>query len=338
MFTAGEQGIERSRYPGDNITYAKAKELLLAAIGADIECTVERIMPWSAISENAERIVSSTTMCLIADYMQGRIFLAGDAAHIVPPTGGYGGNMGIQDAYNLAWKLALVLNNKAGDGLLETYEQERLPAGMFTVGQAYARYVNRSAPELKDDQTPQQINDFSVELGLRYNHSGAVKYGPTGGGEIVEDPEDPTASPGSRAPHFWMDEDDKISIHDVFSPSEYTLLMRHSSTGWYQASKALENQFPLKIAVVSHPSFCMAYKVAESGCVLVRPDGIIAWKGDGLQVDDDRSEMACRGVLRGVLTEILFLNSACTDKSTFKSQSSSKDYARSLNLEKYSSS
>jgi len=57
VFTAGEKGAEKSRYPGDNITPAKAKELLLAAIGADIECTVERVMPWSAISENAERMV-----------------------------------------------------------------------------------------------------------------------------------------------------------------------------------------------------------------------------------------------------------------------------------------
>ena len=330
MFTAGERGTEKSRYPGDNITNANAKELLLAAIGADIECTVERVMPWTAISENAERIVLST-MCLIADYLQGRIFLAGDAAHIVPPTGGYGGNMGIQDAYNLAWKLALVLKCKAGDGLLETYEQERLPAGMFTVGQAYARYVNRSVPELKDDRTPQQIADFSVELGLRYNHSGAVKYGPTGGGEIVEDPGDPTASPGSRAPHFWMDDNAKTSIHDIFSPSDYTLLVCHSLTGWYQAGKVLEKQFSLKVAVVSHPSFCVMYKVAESGCVLVRPDGIIAWKGDCLQFGDDGSEMTCRGVLSGVLTEILYLNSACTDKSALKSS------ACALNLEKYPS-
>ena len=263
-------------------------------------------------------------MCLIADYMQGRIFLAGDAAHIVPPTGGYGGNMGIQDAYNLSWKLALVLNNKAGVGLLETYEQERLPTGMFTVGQAYARYVNRSAPELKDDRTPQQIGDFMVELGLRYNHSGAVKYGPAGGGEIVEDPSVPTAGPGCRAPHFWMDEDANTSIHDVFLPSQYTLLVSDSSTGWYQAGKALENQFPLGTAVVSHPSFCVLYKVAESGCVLVRPDGIIGWKGDGLH-----SEMECRDVLCGVLTEILFLGSA-------KLQSSSNDYVRVLNLGQYS--
>ena len=277
-------------------------------------------------------------MCLLPDYIQGRIFLAGDAAHIVPPTGGYGGNMGIQDAYNLAWKLALVLKNKAGDRLLETYEQERLPAGMFIVGQAYARYVNRSAPELKDDRTPQQIGDFSVELGLRYNHSGAVKYGQTGGGEIVEDPSDPTASPGCRAPHFWINEDAKTSIYDVFSPSEYTLLVCHSSTGWYQAGKALENQFPLKIAIVSHPSFCVAYKVAESGCVLVRPDGIIAWKGHGLQVDGDGRETECRQVLCGVLTEILFLSSASTDKSTLKVQSSSKNFARVLNLEGHSSS
>ena len=218
-----------------------------------------------------------------------------------------------------------MLDNKAGRELLETYEQERLPTGMFTVGQAYARYVNRSAPELKDDRTPQQISDFWVELGLRYNHSEAIKYGPEGGGEIVEDPGEPTASPGARAPHFWLDEDAKTSIQDVFSHTEYTLLVSHSSSGWYHAGKGLENKLPIKTVLLSHPSFSVIYKVAECGCVLVRPDGVIAWKRD-----EDDIEKACREVLCGVLTEILLLGS---DKST---HTKSKDYVRALNLEKYS--
>ena len=78
-------------------------------------------------------------------YQSGRVFLAGDAAHVVPPNGGYGGNTGIQDAHNLAWKLAVVLAGTAGPELLQTYD-ERRPVGDLTVEQAYARYVTWVAP------------------------------------------------------------------------------------------------------------------------------------------------------------------------------------------------
>jgi 2-polyprenyl-6-methoxyphenol hydroxylase-like FAD-dependent oxidoreductase len=71
---------------------------------------------------------------LVTTYRKGRIFLAGDAAHLHSPTGGQGMNTGIQDAYNLAWKLALVLQGKAGEALLNTYEEERKPVARQVVG------------------------------------------------------------------------------------------------------------------------------------------------------------------------------------------------------------
>ena len=101
------------------------------------------------------------------------MFLAGDAAHLMPPNGGFGGNTGIHDAHNLAWKLALVLQGRsAGPGLLESYEAERKPVGKFTVEQAYTRYVTRTAPYLgaKDFQPP--ANDFNIELGYLYRSPG----------------------------------------------------------------------------------------------------------------------------------------------------------------------
>ena len=76
-------------------------------------------------------------------YRVGRVFLAGDAAHIVPPTGGLGANTGIQDAHNLAWKLAAVVRGEAGPALLDTYHDERRPVGLFTMGQALARWGSR---------------------------------------------------------------------------------------------------------------------------------------------------------------------------------------------------
>jgi 2-polyprenyl-6-methoxyphenol hydroxylase-like FAD-dependent oxidoreductase len=97
---------------------------------------IEDIATWQAVADVAER------------YSDGRIFLACDAVHVVPPNGGFGGNTGVHDAHNLAWKLALVLNGTAGPGLLATYDAERRPVGEFTVEQSYARYVTRVAPYL----------------------------------------------------------------------------------------------------------------------------------------------------------------------------------------------
>src|SRR3954462_16043433 len=90
---------------------------------------------WQAEANWAERL------------RDGRVFLAGDAAHVVPPNGGYGGNTGVQDARNLAWKLAAVVKHEAGPELLDTYDEERRPLCRLTVDQAYTRYATRVVPE-----------------------------------------------------------------------------------------------------------------------------------------------------------------------------------------------
>jgi len=228
----------------------------------------------------------------------------------VPPTGGFGGNCGIHDAHNLAWKLALVLKKQAGPSLLKTYEQERLPIGTFTVDQAYARYVNRSAPELRDHRVHAEVNDYSFELGQRYNQSQGVEYGLSQPGIIHEDPLDPVATAGSRAPHFWLDNSAETSIHDIFSITGYTLLVpkSHHLAYWMDAGDALKKEFPLKTVVVSHPRFCSLYKITHSGCVLVRPDAYIAWKAAGVPLGTGSQTEVCRDKLRGVLRRITFLD------------------------------
>jgi 2-polyprenyl-6-methoxyphenol hydroxylase-like FAD-dependent oxidoreductase len=95
------------------------------------EPTTARNLRWSSVFRISHRIVDA--------YGRGRVFIAGDAAHIHPPTGAQGMNTGIQDAHNLAWKLALAVRGVAADGLLDSYDAERRPVGEEVVGRTVAR-------------------------------------------------------------------------------------------------------------------------------------------------------------------------------------------------------
>jgi 2-polyprenyl-6-methoxyphenol hydroxylase-like FAD-dependent oxidoreductase len=117
------------------LTQERALEFLHTAIGTNMPMEVVDIAPWQAEANCAERLHA------------GRVFLAGDPARVVPPNGGFGGNAGVQDAHNLAWKVAAVVKGDAGRGLLATYEAERLPLCEFTVRQGYTRYATRVVPE-----------------------------------------------------------------------------------------------------------------------------------------------------------------------------------------------
>src|SRR5205823_5739992 len=137
------------------ITEQRALELLRAAIGVpEIPVVIEDVAKWQAVADSAER------------YQDGRVFLAGDAAHVVPPNGGFGGNAGVQDAHNLAWKLAAVVKGEAGPALLDTYEAERLPQCELTVRQAYTRYATRVVPERGTDGVDPPVPDIELEIGL----------------------------------------------------------------------------------------------------------------------------------------------------------------------------
>src|SRR5687768_6277624 len=108
------------------LTEARCLEWIRVALGSsDIPVTIDNVMTWNAEANHAER------------YDSGRVFLAGDSAHAMPPNGGFGGNTGVQDAHNLAWKLAMVLRGEAGSELLSTYDAARRPVGAFTTEQAY---------------------------------------------------------------------------------------------------------------------------------------------------------------------------------------------------------
>lgn len=128
----------------DDITEEKAVELVRAAIGEpDLEVGIIAQLPaggakWLSFVIGAQ---------VARDYRQGRVFLVGDAAHLVPPTGGFGASLGIQDANNLAWKLAAVLDGEAGPELLDTYQAERHPVAWMTLQQALGMMQERTGDE-----------------------------------------------------------------------------------------------------------------------------------------------------------------------------------------------
>src|SRR5262245_19706824 len=176
------------------------------------------------------------------NFQSGRVFLAGDAAHLMPPNGGFGGNTGIHDAHNLAWKLALVLKGVANPQLLSTYEPERKPVGKFTVEQAYTRYVTRTAPYLgaKDFQPP--ANDFNIELGYLY-HSPAI-VAENGENKGHDDPRSTRGRPGSRAPHAWLARGGrKLSTIDLTGKSFVLLAPRPDGHAWGRAARAVMQKF-----------------------------------------------------------------------------------------------
>ena len=107
---------------------AYVRDVIRAAAGLpDLDPFVEGVQTWTSGAYVADR------------FRSGRVFLVGDAAHVMPPYGGFGGNTGVQDAHNLTWKLAAVCGGDAPDALLDTYESERAPIAELTVGQALLR-------------------------------------------------------------------------------------------------------------------------------------------------------------------------------------------------------
>jgi 2-polyprenyl-6-methoxyphenol hydroxylase-like FAD-dependent oxidoreductase len=252
-----------ARYPdapwanvAEVMTPERAEELLRAAIGVpDFPVEIVDVATWHAVADSAER------------YRDGRIFLAGDAAHTVPPNGGYGGNTGIGDTWNLAWKLAAVLKGEAGPALLDTYDAERRPIGELIVEQAYTRYVTRVASYLAAEGIQPLVDDLSMELGDRA-HSSAVIDELGDDGSVHEHPSESGGRPGSRGPHAWLEREGKrVSTLDLFG-CNWVLLA--ASDDWTAPAGVGLHVVPADVAG--------AYGLGAAGASLVRPDGIVAWR------------------------------------------------------------
>ena len=278
-------GSEQREYSTDDI-----KAAIRRAVGRDFEFEILSVLPWVRRELVAER------------YRDGRGFIAGDAVHVMSPTGGFGMNTGIQDVVDLSWKLAATIEGWGGDRLLDSYSIERQPIGTRNVTEASGNLRRMLSvpphPDLLDD-TPQGAatrekvgREFSetmrrewftlgAHLGYRYENSPVCWSD-----DSAAPPDDPraympTARPGHRAPHAFLA--DGRSTLDLFGRG---FVLLGFGAGAAQAAPLLEaarqRHLPLTFAAIAEPHIAALY---ERKFALVRPDGHVAWRGDRMPED-----------------------------------------------------
>ena len=258
------------------------------------EPTVARNLRWSSVFRISHRIVDA--------YGRGRVFVAGDAAHIHPPTGAQGMNTGIQDAHNLAWKLALALSGDAAPGLLDTYDAERRPVGEEVVG----RTVRSAREGIGADSTdPDFVIRREAQLLIRYGDSPIVARG--AGGRA------PDATGLTRAAVTGP-----VRLFSLLGRRDHTLLL-YAGAGAAADDVATFEQVAdaavatahghIDVYLVAAPEadvaatvlplirdsagdFARAYSADVSTSYVVRPDGYLSFASSRIGADDLTAHLA----------------------------------------------
>jgi hypothetical protein len=264
----------------------------------------------------------------------GRVFLAGDAAHRFPPTGGFGLNTGVQDVHNLAWKLALVLTGRAPAALLDTYEQERQPVAQANTDWSVGNFLDGGSAvgpgnflatmqiEAGGANVPEVLQQLQADIDAERDHfdalgqdlgfvyeRGAVLPDGTSLPAVADRAAEyvPNARPGSRAPHLWLQRaGERLSSLDLFGTG-FTLLVADTATAWTAAAQAagVEDLTVRRIGPRGDyhdegGTWRTLYGVGPGGAVLVRPDGHVAWRAResvaGATADLTRALAVARGV------------------------------------------
>ncbi|MEV6640242.1 aklavinone 12-hydroxylase RdmE [Amycolatopsis sp. NPDC051371] len=219
-------------------------------------------------------------------FRSGRVFLAGDAAKVTPPTGGQGGNTAVGDGADIAWKLAAVLRGEAGPALLDTYEAERRPIARMIIDTSLHNMKQRMHPGLDVSGITEPEDMLNAILGFRYRSSAVLSEEPDDGSR-VEDIHAPTGRPGFRAPGME-------STVDLLGRS-WVLLCAGDGSRWTPAAA----EAGIDCHVIDDDAFASRYGLSTGGASLVRPDGIVAWRAKE-PVDDPASEL--QQVLDAVLS------------------------------------
>jgi 2-polyprenyl-6-methoxyphenol hydroxylase-like FAD-dependent oxidoreductase len=279
------RGIRLDQLPSLDIA-----QLVRDSIGPDFPFEILSVQPWDAHRVVAER------------YRHGRVFLAGDAAHLLWPAGGFGMNTGIGDSVDLGWKLTAILQGWGGARLLDSYEAERRPIGMHNVNEAgdmradFDTQIPASALLEEDSEGGNRLREKAreailrtrakefqsdspgIEFGYRYDHSPiCIPDGPQ------PPPDDhssyaPTTWPGARAPHVWLR--DGRSTLDLFGRGFLLLDLASKPVDTSAFTIAAKNaRLPLQVVSLNQPEVRAVY---ERSLVLVRPDGHVAWRGESV--------------------------------------------------------
>jgi 2-polyprenyl-6-methoxyphenol hydroxylase-like FAD-dependent oxidoreductase len=258
----------------------------------DIQAIADDLVPGKPrVSDLRWSSMFRISMRLAEHYRRGRVFIAGDAAHIHPPTGGQGMNTGIQDAYNLAWKLALVLGDRAPDDLLDSYEAERRPVGAEVVArtraasEGYGRESGGKPDRLADTQV---LVSYRGTAWFREDASG------TGAGLTAGDRAPDAGGLRRRGVGF------PLRLHDVLRGTDHVLLV-HLAAGrepdlaafarkigqrlrvpfrivGIAAEESVAEQAGIALYRDAEGSFSKMYD-APDAAFLIRPDGYVGWRG-----------------------------------------------------------
>ncbi len=255
------------------------------AVGCDFDFRITAIVIWTRRHLIAER------------YRDGRVFLAGDAAHQLSNSGGFGMNTGIGDALDLSWKLEAAVKGWAGPGLLDSYEAERRPIALRNIEEARGNIAGGRGLALGDDidadtpdgeATRQRIRDLilkrnlhrieinpGVELGYRYEGSPIICPDGTQEPLIESITYTQTARPGSRAPHAWIDGHDRSTL-DEFGQGFVLMSWDADEAAQTIAEAARQRGLPLRVVQGTRETATLY----ERKLVMVRPDGHVAWRAD----------------------------------------------------------
>ncbi len=283
----GRMDMEDTWWAGVNGVSADVGEsnplaLIRGLVGDEIDAEVLGMDPWTA------------RMLLADRYRNGRVFLAGDAAHLNPPWGGHGFNTGLGAAVNIGWKLAAVLHGWGGDQLLASYEDERRPIAERTIQEAVvnmrvlapelgnaalgasspvgeqARLAAAQAIQVTKDR---EFHSLGLVLGYSYDASPLIMAEgtpPPAEGQHYE----PTARPGARLPHYWLP--DGASLYDRLGTGYSLLWLSDDADPSPFVRAAAERDTPLTLIDLREQELEAHY---GAPLLLVRPDQHVAWRG-----------------------------------------------------------
>jgi len=264
-----------------------------------IKINIITVLPWQP------------TVKVVTNMQHGRIFLAGDAAHVMTPYGGKGACSGVQDVHNLAWKLAWVLQEKASPALLQTYSKERQPVDLhyavasgemadeyglikkvilkfywsfMSVMALHFFHLEKLFPQVPMLMLGQllgfpEYHYYSKAVIQKQQKEGYVKTGML------------KAQPGTRFPHYWLNPEHTTSTLDLLG-KDFVLFIANDHAAWKRAASAAG----ITLHVLHTKGSSAVFKIDEA--VLVRPDGFVAWRSNGLPTNPTRT-------LQGVLKELL---------------------------------